>query len=181
LVAIVFLGMLLFNWLGYRLIVDFLERSLNTQLEARLDMQEYNESELISLKAPLHHLAYFNGSINFVRVDGQITFNGTLYNYVKQRLYHDSVELLCIPNLPLAQLQNAKLEFFKITNGLQSQDHRQKGHSNPALKNHPVEFYSFPMDLDNFLVFLLIRRPIPTPLKMDHPFLKEQERPPLGC
>ena len=50
--AILLLGILLFNWFGYRLFIIFLENTENNKLEIRLDENNYDESELISVKVP---------------------------------------------------------------------------------------------------------------------------------
>ena len=39
---------------GYRLVVDYMQQKLNDQLEARLDNNVYDESQLVELKIPMH-------------------------------------------------------------------------------------------------------------------------------
>jgi hypothetical protein len=113
----------------------------NARLEAQLDNEEYNESELITLKIPATHLSYYNNSSAFERVDGQIEINGIAYKYVKRRLYNDSVELLCIPNMESMHLQNARDDFFKITNDLQNTCQSKKSSSHSESKNFSVDCY----------------------------------------
>jgi hypothetical protein len=100
------MGILLFNWLGYRLLTNILEERASLRLEARLDRQQYDESQLISIKVPVTHLAYYNTSAGFERTNGTIEVNGIPYNYVKCRLYNDSLEMLCIPNAVKLKLRH---------------------------------------------------------------------------
>jgi hypothetical protein len=96
-----------------------MENRADRQLEANLDANNYDESQLISFKVPTTHLSYYNSSDRFERVDGQIEIGGVQYKYVKRRLFNDSVELLCIPNRGAMNIQTAKNDFFKLVNDLQ--------------------------------------------------------------
>lgn len=132
--------MLLFNWVGYRLFTSYLESKANTQLEAQLDNNNYDETQLVAIKVPVSHLAYYNTSTSFERVDGQMEIKGVTYKYVKRRLYNDSVELLCIPNDVVMQLNTAKDDFFKIVNDLQYNRQGKKADS------HKIFSKSFSFD-----------------------------------
>ena len=152
--AILFLGMLLFNLFGYRLLVSYLEDQNNSRLEAKLDISEYNESELISFKVSAAHLSYYTNSRPFERVDGQVEINGISYKYVKRRLYNDSIEMLCIPNVVSMQFEYAKDIFFKITNDLQNTTQNKKSGPHSESKSFDVAGYytinNFPLAEDLF-------------------------------
>lgn len=128
-VAILLIGILCFNWCGYRLLDAYLENRADRQLEARLDSDSYDDSQLLLIKIPSTHLSYYNSSDRFERVDGQIEVGGVQYKYVKSRLFNDSLELLCIPNHTAMRLQTAKNEFFKLVNDLQPAGQEKKGGS----------------------------------------------------
>ena len=128
------MGILFFNWYGYQLLSAYLQDRADGQLEAILDTNGYNESQLISLKVPVNSLSYYNSSTRFERVDGQIEVGGIQYKYVKRRLYGDSLELLCVPNHTAMTLQTARNDFFRQVNDLQQEngqgkkaDHHYKG------------------------------------------------------
>ena len=127
--SIVLLGILLFNWFGYRLLISFVEYKVDAQLEAHLDENNYDELQLVSIKAPATYLSYYNNSKLYERVDGQLEINGVQYKYVKRRLFNDSVELMCIPNQMAMKLRVAKNDFFKLVNDLQPKENK-KNHSN---------------------------------------------------
>ncbi len=141
--SILLLGILLFNWVGFRFFSSYLEQKADVQLESQLDNNNYDESELITIKVPAEHLSSYTLSRQFERVDGQIEVNGIEYKYVKRRVFNDSLELLCIPNQQVMQLQNAKDNFFKLVNDLQHTGQSKKGDSHSgSSKNFSTEYYT---------------------------------------
>jgi len=141
--SILLLALLCFNWFGYRVLSAYMEGRANNDLEAQLDDNQYDESQLISIKVPAEHLAYYTSSNRFERVDGQVDVNGIEYKYVKRRLYNDSVELLCIPNQTAMRLHSAKDEFFKLVNDLQHQGQGKKADAHPgSSKNFSLDYYT---------------------------------------
>jgi len=124
--AILLMGILLFNWYGYKLLSIYLEDRADRQLEARLDTDRYDESQLISIKVPSSRLSYYNSTTQFERVDGQIEVGGIQYKYVKRRLFNDSIELLCIPNHTAMRLQTARNQFFQLVNDIQQHNGQSK-------------------------------------------------------
>lgn len=140
--SISLLIVLLFNFIGYRFFSSYLEDKANAQLEAKLDLNDYNDDQLVSLKIPVTHLSYYNSSAQFERVDGQIEVNGIQYKYVKRRFYNDSVELICIPNQTATSLRSAKDEFFKLVNDLQHTGQSKKTGSNASSKSFSIDNYT---------------------------------------
>jgi hypothetical protein len=102
------------------------QQQADNRLVARLDGKDYQESDLLSIKIPLTTLSYYNSSNGFERVDGAIDIGGLRYNYVKRRIFKDSLELLCIPNMTAISLQKAKNEFFGQVNDLQQHSQNKK-------------------------------------------------------
>ena len=126
------MGVLLFNWYGYQLLSNYWQDRADRRLEARLDNDNFDESQLISVKIPITSLSYYNSSTRFERVDGQIDIGGVHYKYVKRRILQDSLELLCIPNMTAMKLQTAKNEFFRQVNDLQQQSQGKKNNTHSA-------------------------------------------------
>ena len=150
--SILLLGILCFNWFGYRVLTAYLQDRANNRLEAQLDENQYDESQLISIKVPAEHLSYYISSDQFERVDGQVEINGVQYKYVKRRLFNDSLELLCIPNHTAMRLQTAKDEFFKLVNDLQHPGQNKKTDSHPgASSNFSTDYYTVidPFSMDD--------------------------------
>ncbi len=117
--AILLVTLLVFNWLGYRFLSSYFEERANERLNVQLDRNDYDPSQLRSVKIPLSYLAYYNNSERFERSYGEIKINGVLYRFVEKRVYKDSLEFLCLPNNELMNLQSASNEFYKLVNGLQ--------------------------------------------------------------
>ena len=132
LAAILLWGIFLFNWVGYRVVNNFMQQEATRQLEAQLDNSQYDESQLISFKVPLTHLSYYNHSNTFERVDGQIEVNGIPYQYVKRRICNDSLELLCIPNKMALLLRLSRDEYFRAINDIQ-RSHRDQQPAHPGV------------------------------------------------
>jgi len=143
--AILLMGILFFNWYGYRLLTSWLEVRADHQLEARLDENSYDESQLISIKVPSTHLSYYNSSSRFERVDGQIEIGGVRYKYVARRLFNDSLELRCIPNQAAMRLATVKNEFFKGANDIQQENSPSKksdSHSGSSRNFSSTDYYT---------------------------------------
>ncbi len=125
-IPIFLLALFGFNCIGYRVLISCFEINADQQLEAQLDNNNYDESELISVKVPAEHLSYYKSSEQFERVNGQIEMKGFQYSYVKRRLYNDSIEMLCIPNQMAMHLKNAANDFYKLVNDLQHPGQQKK-------------------------------------------------------
>ena len=127
--SILLLAILLFNWVGYRFYAAWLQNQSNVSLEAQLDLNSFEEADLVSVKIPSGHLSYYTNSKSFERVDGEVEIKGVPYKYVKRRIFNDTVELMCIPNRNAIRLQNARDDFFKLVSDLQHPDQGKKAGS----------------------------------------------------
>ena len=135
LAAILLVGVLFFNWYGYQLLSNYWQDRAERRLEASFDQNNYDESALISFKIPITSLAYYNNSYGYERMDGQIEIGGVRYQYVKRRIYGDSLEVLCLPNMTSMKLRTASNEFFRQVNDLQQQNQGKKNTTHPVRDN----------------------------------------------
>ena len=122
-----------------------MQQKLNDQLEARLDSNSYDESQLVTLKIPIH-LPYQTSWSAYQRYNGEIEINGILYKYVKRKVAYDTLFLMCITNTKKMHLETAKDDFFKISNDLmQNNNSKKSDNSKSAFKNLQGEYdrYSF--------------------------------------
>ena len=171
------MGILLFNWFGYRVLNDFMQDQSNQQMQSQLDLRRYDESQLVSIKLPATELSYYNNSAVFETVHGQIEINGIPYQYVERRIYNDSIELLCIPNQMTLNLQASGEDYFRLINDMQRSQEGQ-GHSGVA-KFFVVDPYTAtkPLQMGD-VSFILVNRTgyfsilLPTPPRVT------AERPP---
>jgi hypothetical protein len=139
LAAILLMGVLFFNWYGYQLLSNYWQDRAERRLEASFDQNNYDESALISLKVPLTSLSYYTSTSGYERVNGQIDINGVRYQYVKRRIFGDSLEVLCLPNMTSMKLRTAKNEFFRQVNDLQQQNQGKKS-SNHSTKDNSKDY-----------------------------------------
>lgn len=138
--AIFFLFLFAFNWFGYRLYYDYLQHKTNENLEALLDNNSYDESQLIELKIPVN-LPYQTSWASYERYDGEINLNGTSYKYVKRKLSNDTLYLMCIPNTKKMRLETAKNDFFKNSNDLAQNDNSNKSDNSKSVTKNLQTVY----------------------------------------
>jgi hypothetical protein len=139
LAAILLMGVLFFNWYGFQLLTNYWQDRAERKLEASLDRNNYDESALISFKIPLTSLSYYNSAPGYERVNGQIDINGVRYQYVKRRIFGDTLEVLCLPNLTSMKLRTASNDFFRQVNDLQQQNQGKKN-SNHSTKDNSKDY-----------------------------------------
>jgi hypothetical protein len=136
--ALFFLLLFAFNWFGYRLMYDFMQKQANKQLETALDDDNYDESQLIVLKVPVN-LPYQTSWASYQRYDGEVEISGVKYKYVKRKLANDTLYLKCIPNTREMMLETAKDDFYRLANNLlQNKTPQKADHSNSFFKNLTV-------------------------------------------
>jgi hypothetical protein len=164
--AILLLGIMLFNWCGYKFFIAAIENRETNKLEARIDENNYDESSLISIKIPCTALPYYSNSKSFEPTEGRIEIAAVEYNYVKRRIYNDSLELLVIPNQAAMHLHSAKDAFFRLVNDLQSAQTKKTNSHNEKSKSFSLDNYI----LDN----LFALNSVYLALSKDHlPYLEE--------
>ena len=130
--ALFFITLFLFNLFGYRLVVQYMQQKVSNQLEAKLDKNLYNESQLIELKVPMH-LPYQTNWSAYQRFNGEIEINGTLYKYVKRKVANDTLYVMCIPNTKKMNLETAKNDFFKLSNDLMQNNNSKKSDNSKTI------------------------------------------------
>jgi hypothetical protein len=121
-----------------------MENTENNILESRLDENNYDESDLISVRVPALHLSCYTNSRLFERVNGQVEVNGISYKFVKRRLFNDTLELLCIPNHAIMELEAGNNNFFKGLNDLQTDFRGKKNNISSNSHNNPLSEYYMP-------------------------------------
>lgn len=138
--AILLAAVFFFNWFGYRLLTDFLQHRADQQLEARLDHNDYDESQLIEMRVPLN-MPYQVASSDFERIDGEIEINGIHYKYVKRKVDNGELVLMCVPNQAKMRLQSARDEFFKLVHDLQNPVQNKSSQPVSTVKSPVTEYW----------------------------------------
>ena len=121
--AILLLSILLFNWVGYRLLTAYWQSLAASELQAVLNKDAYDPAQLILLRVSADLLPYSNTSDQFQKAEGTIEIAHCRYQYVKKRLYNDSLEFLCIPDGAANRFSTLKNNFFSLVNDLQKTGH----------------------------------------------------------
>ena len=124
--SIFFLTILLFNWFGYRVVMNLVQQKADTHFEQKIDNKQYDANALIEVRAPVS-LPYQTDWKEFERVSGEITINGMHYKYVERKLEGGEMIYKCIPDESKARLVNARENFFKLVNDLHNQQEQKSG------------------------------------------------------
>jgi hypothetical protein len=115
--SILLLLILLFNMIGYRVWFYYAEQKADMAMESRLDKDQYDINELISITVPLDN-PYQLEQRNFQRIDGEFNFHGKNFKYVKRKVSDGKLILLCIPDARKTVLKKAKAEYGNNANDL---------------------------------------------------------------
>lgn len=117
-----------------------MQKKADIQLEAKLDKNDYQETDLIEISVPLN-LPYQTDQADFERVDGEIEMDGTLYKYVKRKIERGHLVLKCIPHHKKEQVLNARDVFFKLVNELQQDQPDKKSASKNGIAKLNISDY----------------------------------------
>ena len=119
LVAISFITILLFNWGGYRFMVNYLQASTDARIQSIINDKQYGQSELFEISAPVT-LPYTTNWADWESVEGQIVINGFHYNYVERKLQDGVMTYRCLPNHDKQNLLTGRDAFFKLASDFEN-------------------------------------------------------------
>ena len=175
LIAILLLAIHLFNLGGYSLVFRYFIHQSEQQFIQQLDQDQYKDADLVEISIPLH-LPYMQNSSGFERIDGSVENNSILYNYVKRRVYNDTLYILAIPNRQKTQLVKEKSNYAGEANDFaankKEKESTAKKTSLTTEYNNTINQYSFLSPAatasasDHSPAFLLLNTPAGTP---EHP------------
>lgn len=138
LAAISLICLLAFNWFGYRIVTGIMSDHADQRLEAQLDNERYEDSQLIEVRIPLN-VPYQVSQADFERHYGEVEVDGIIYTYVKSKVEMNELVLKCIPNESKKQIREAGNDFYKKTNGL-DQEQSGKKTNNQVVKQSASDF-----------------------------------------
>ena len=99
--------------------MTYLQQKADLRLEARIDVNDYDESQLIEIRMPLQ-LPYQTTWEEFERCYGQIEIQGISYTYVKRKMVDGYVILKCIPNTTREVIESTEHQWVKATQGTET-------------------------------------------------------------
>ncbi len=129
---------------------NYFEKKAISDMQTALYENKYDESELVSFKTALNQ-PYVTNTDGYDYIDGEMDVNGTYYQYVKMRIYNDTLEVLCIPNYTKSSISEKKHELSKQLTDLANTNQSKKSSSSSMAKSliseytisHHFDIYSF--------------------------------------
>ncbi len=101
--------------IGYRAWFYYAEKKADAVMEANLDNEQYNVNDLVALTIPLDN-PYQLEQKTFERVNGEISYQGKTFKYVKRKVADGNLIILCIRDDHKMVLKKAKTEYGNIAN-----------------------------------------------------------------
>jgi len=117
----------------------YLEDKAENHMVQQLDKQSYQESELVEIKVPLN-LPYAVNWKSFERYDGSIDIDGKHYNYVKRKIYNNTLILLCIPNDEKTKVSNSRNQYAGLVNDVSANPGKKSGTESLQQKQLTAEY-----------------------------------------
>jgi len=102
----------LFNALGFYGILVGIQYQSGRALETRLDQEQYDPSETVTLKFPIA-LPYYIDDASYERVDGEVEHKGEFYRLVKQKRERDTLYIVCIKDHDGKRIAEALSDYVK--------------------------------------------------------------------
>jgi hypothetical protein len=139
--SILLLLIFLFNTIGYKALFFYLEKEADARIEAKIRTIDELDKRLITIKLPIN-LPYQTDWREFESIDGEMTFKGKTYKYVKRKVMRDTLVLLCIDHSEKSRLEKGSAEYFKKVNDLTTESQKK-----PVLKQAKTDYYQEVKDL----------------------------------
>ena len=103
-IAIFLITVHLINIIGSYGLIANLEHIHQKNISDRLDDNEFSGSGSITLRIPFS-LPYWAYNQNYERVSGSIEFEGHFYQLVKQKLFNDTLFIVCVKDVKLTEIK----------------------------------------------------------------------------
>ncbi|HMJ71227.1 MAG TPA: hypothetical protein VK508_20165 [Cyclobacteriaceae bacterium] len=117
------LHIFLLNVLGYYGVLLGLKTASGKDLTERLNSDMYDLGATVTFKVPLA-VPYGTDSKSYERVDGEFEKDGEIYRLVKQRLYQDTLYIVCMKDEKTTKINNVLEDFVQSFAG-QEDDSQQ--------------------------------------------------------
>jgi hypothetical protein len=153
LASILFLGIMLFNAFGYRIVANYFDQKAADSLATVIEQNDYNEADLITIKTPIN-LPYYSNNPRFEKTEGTMTIDGVVYQYVERRVYNDSIEIRVLNNQERQKIKNAKEQFAQLASDIENKNFEKK--STPVNKPSNAKFIGISSRLLLLYLFILV-------------------------
>jgi hypothetical protein len=154
--ATILLFVFLFNMIGYRAWFYYAEKKADVSMEAQLDNQQYSENDLVSITIPLYN-PYQLDQKNFERVNGEISYAGKTYKFVKRKVSDGNLVLLCIPDAHKMMLKKAKTDYVNNVNdmGGSSKNPTRSG-LQKVFSGSDYTIHQYDFQISKYSIFLIV-------------------------
>lgn len=106
----------LFNTVGYKALFYVQLRNADFRLEKKIQIADYLEGNLISIKIPLK-LPYLADWSGFQAVEGEMIYKQKTYKYIKKKIARDTLFLICIDHSEKDEIEKNTNNFLSKTSG----------------------------------------------------------------
>jgi hypothetical protein len=133
--AFALLTIFLINLGGYSVLYRMADRQASKELAAKLDNDEFSRSQTVTIKIPVS-LPY-QPDRDYERIDGEFEYQGQFYKLVKQRVFGDTLYVVCLIDEKKKALVDDMNEYARMTS--------ESSSSNQPLKfagSNPLQEYS---------------------------------------
>jgi len=111
-ITICLLFVFLLNALGFYGILVGLRWQNSREVNERLEADNYSEAEARTFKIPLT-IPYGADSRDYERVEGEFAYEGETFRLVKQRMYRDTLYLVCVKDIKAKEINQALSDYVK--------------------------------------------------------------------
>ena len=106
---------MIFNFIGYRLVIYVLEKKGDAKVEQRIAQTNYSEDELQTITVALN-MPYQQDTHEFEKAEGTIDIGGASYHYVKRKISNGKLVLKCLVNTQKLLLNKARTAYYSFSN-----------------------------------------------------------------
>ncbi|AYB31583.1 hypothetical protein [Chryseolinea soli] len=132
-----FLLLILLNTIGYYEVLLFMERQNYDQAVQKISGNENEISGNLLLKIPL--ASRFNeDDREYRKAQGEITVEGELYHFVKQKLYQDTLYIICLRDTKTSEVRDALSDLSRT---MADQNHKS-GNTQKGVDVSFAKFYT---------------------------------------
>jgi len=144
--SIFLLGTFLFNIIGYKVFFYFIQQNAEYRIQAKIDTIKDDDKGLSIVRVPLN-LPYQTNWAEFERIDGEVSFNGITYKYVKRKVFNDTLVLVCLPFKEKTVIQKNSNDYFKKVNDLANDTNKK-----PPAKQGKMDDYYQPTSINKSVI-----------------------------
>ena len=116
-----FLCLVVLNTVGYYGLLLIVQNQFTTRILQRIETNAGDLGGHMILTIPLQ-LPYSSPSEEYTATEGEIIYEGEVYRFVKQKIYHDVLYLVCVRDNQTTRIKDQIADYSRLFSG-QDADH----------------------------------------------------------